>query len=134
MIPIDGSCHCGAVRYEAEIDPGRVTICHCTDCQALTGTAFRVSVHTARDRLKITGEPRVYIKIAENGRKRFQLFCPTCGAPLFAHGEGENADIWGIRWGGIRQRDQLIPTRQIWRRSAPAWVCAFEDAPAKLME
>ena len=40
---IHGECHCGEVRYEAEIDPGLVSICHCTDCQILTGTAYRVA-------------------------------------------------------------------------------------------
>lgn len=134
MITIDGSCHCGRVRYEAEIDPDRVAICHCTDCQALTGTAFRVSVSADRQRLRITGEPKVYIKIAENGRRRHQHFCPDCGSPLFTHGDGEDAETWGIRWGGVRQRDQLIPSRQIWRRSAAPWVCAFEWAPAEMTE
>jgi hypothetical protein len=32
---IDGSCHCGYVRYQAEVDPAQVEICHCTDCQTL---------------------------------------------------------------------------------------------------
>ncbi len=39
MMQIDGQCHCGHVAYEAEIDPEQVGICHCTDCQALTGSA-----------------------------------------------------------------------------------------------
>ena len=30
---IDGRCHCGCVTYEAEIDPEKVLICHCGDCQ-----------------------------------------------------------------------------------------------------
>jgi|tagenome__1003787_1003787.scaffolds.fasta_scaffold20790291_3 hypothetical protein len=30
---IDGSCHCGAVRCTAQINPDKVTLCHCTDCQ-----------------------------------------------------------------------------------------------------
>lgn len=134
MIAIEGSCHCGQVRYEAQVDPGRVTICHCTDCQALTGTAFRVSVSAEREQLRITGEPKVYVKVAENGNRRHQHFCGDCGSPLFASGEGEDSRTWNIRWGGIRQRDQLIPTRQIWRRSAPEWVCAFEGAPAETTE
>jgi len=41
---VHGSCHCGAISYEATVDTERVTICHCTDCQNLTGTAYRVSV------------------------------------------------------------------------------------------
>ncbi|WP_208021386.1 GFA family protein [Paracoccus versutus] len=40
---VDGRCHCGHATYQAEIDPGRVSICHCTDCQQLAGSAFRVT-------------------------------------------------------------------------------------------
>jgi hypothetical protein len=32
---IDGGCHCGYITYVAEIDPDKVGICHCTDCQTL---------------------------------------------------------------------------------------------------
>jgi len=131
---IDGQCHCGKISYVAEIDPEQVTICLCTDCQALTGTAFRVSVSTTRDQLTITGEPAVYVKYGGSGRRRFQHFCSTCGSPLFSTGEGPDAERWGIRWGGIRQRGALAPTKQIWRRSAPSWVCAFENAPANATE
>ena len=35
---IDGRCHCGCITYEAEIDPDKVMICHCTDCQTLSGS------------------------------------------------------------------------------------------------
>jgi hypothetical protein len=41
---IDGACHCGYITIEAEADPDKTTICHCTDCQAGTGSAFRVSI------------------------------------------------------------------------------------------
>jgi hypothetical protein len=27
---IDGCCHCGYITYEAEIDPEKILICHCT--------------------------------------------------------------------------------------------------------
>ncbi len=40
---VDGRCHCGHVTYQAEIAPGRMSICHCTDCQQLAGSAFRVT-------------------------------------------------------------------------------------------
>lgn len=38
---IDGRCHCGYISYEAEINPETVVICHCTDCQTLSDSAFR---------------------------------------------------------------------------------------------
>lgn len=34
---VHGRCHCGAIAYEAEVEPGNVNICHCRDCQTLTG-------------------------------------------------------------------------------------------------
>jgi hypothetical protein len=131
---IYGACHCGAVRYAAEIDPGGVTICHCTDCQVLTGTAFRVSVTAAPSDLSITGDPKVYAKRADSGRVRNQYFCGDCGTPLFTNAAGDAPGPWGIRWGSIRQRARLSPTAQIWRRSAAPWVCAFDEAPAKQEE
>jgi hypothetical protein len=33
---VDGGCHCGYITYEAEADPEKTTICHCTDCQQLS--------------------------------------------------------------------------------------------------
>ena len=38
---ITGGCHCGNISYEAEIDPEKIIVCHCTDCQTLSGSAFR---------------------------------------------------------------------------------------------
>jgi hypothetical protein len=37
---IDGQCHCGQVTYRADIEPEKVSVCHCTDCQSLTGFAL----------------------------------------------------------------------------------------------
>ena len=120
---IDGHCHCGHVRYEAEIDPEQVSICHCTDCQQLTGSAFRVTVLTEAGNVRLTANPpKLYQKRGDNGRLRLQYFCPECGSPLFTTGEGEDAAIWGIRLGSITQRQALTPRRQLWCRSALAWV------------
>jgi len=43
----EGAFHCGNIRYEAEPDPGMVGICHCIDCQALTGSALPWSMDNA---------------------------------------------------------------------------------------
>jgi hypothetical protein len=118
---IDGGCHCGRIRYEAEIEPADVVICHCTDCQTLSGSAFRIVVGARKDAFRITGEPKVYVKTAESGNRRAQAFCPECGTPLFATAP-TNPEVYSIRLGTARQRAELPPRRQIWMRSALSWV------------
>ena len=41
---VDGQCHCGAITYEAQVEPNTIQVCHCADCQRLSGTAFRANV------------------------------------------------------------------------------------------
>lgn len=129
---IDGGCHCGAIAYEAQIDPDAVSICHCTDCQVLTGSPYRVTVLVDSEAVRVTkGRPRVYAKTGDSGRRRFQHFCGDCGSPLFTGGEGEGARDWGIRWGSIRQREALRPQRQIWHASAVPWCDGIGPLPAR---
>ena len=121
---VQGSCHCGAITFEAEIDPDRVRICHCTDCQQLSGTAFRVMVPCPEDQFHLQkGEPKIYIKTAESGRKRQQAFCGDCGSPLYATSDepAGNRSL-GIRIGVLAQRRELLPRRQFWFRSALPWL------------
>ena len=120
---IDGSCHCGNISYVAEIEPQQVMICHCTDCQALSGSAYRTVVPALDDSFKLlSGTPRIYVKTAESGVKRAQAFCPDCGTPIYAGPAEGGPGMLGIRVGTCRQRDQLVPQKQHWSRSAQSWV------------
>jgi hypothetical protein len=132
---IDGQCHCGRVNYEAEIDPEHLSICHCTDCQTLTGSPYRVTVICSGAQIRLAGNaPKIYAKAGDNGRTRFQHFCGDCGSPLFTSGEGGGRDDWGIRWGSIRQRKRLRPMQQIWCRSAMPWINDLKGLPARPMD
>lgn len=119
---IDGKCHCGTISFEAEIDPDEVSICHCTDCQTLTGSAFRTVVPAARGAFELrTGQPTIYVKTAASGAQRAQAFCPECGTPIYSSAASD-AQVFMIRVGTIRQRAELPPRSQIWCRSALAWL------------
>ncbi len=121
---IDGSCHCGDITFEAEADPANTSICHCTDCQQLTGTAFRTSIRAQPGTFKIlAGEPAIYVKTAESGNKRVQAFCRRCGSPIYATSpDGAEPKLYNIRLGLVRQRKELPPKVQIWCRSAEPWL------------
>ena len=121
---IDGGCHCGYITYEGEADPGTATICHCADCQMLSGTAFRTALPVPSEKFRIvTGEPTIYVKTAESGNKRQQAFCPRCGSPIYSTTPGEGPkQAYMVRVGVLRERDQLTPKVQNWTRSARPWV------------
>jgi hypothetical protein len=127
---VQGSCHCGAITYEADVDPERVTVCHCTDCQTLTGTAFRVTVPAARQSfVLLSGTPKTYQKTAESGNRRIQAFCADCGTPIYATAATPNPESYGLRVGALKQREQLAPRRQIWQRSALPWATRIATLP-----
>ncbi len=130
---IDGGCHCGAVRYEAEIEPEHVVLCHCTDCQALSGSAFRVVARTREDTFRLTaGDVKIYVKTGESGTQRQQSFCADCGSPIYSTGVGAGQQrVHSIRVGTIRQRAELIPKAQVWHRSSQHWVDAIAALPAR---
>lgn len=127
---VDGSCHCGAIEYSAEIDPARVVICHCNDCQVLSGTAFRVVAFTLEGGFTLRrGTPKTYVKIAASGRAREQGFCDNCGAALYATSPGDGPKVFGLRVGTIHQRAQLRPVQQLWCQSALPWVGGITQLP-----
>lgn len=121
---IDGSCHCGLITYVAEIDPDKVIICHCSDCQVLSSSAFRMVVLAEKGSFRLlSGTPKIYVKTADSGRKRAHAFCPDCGTQMYATPVGDNPEQhYGLRVGSIRQRAELRPSRQLWCRSAFGWL------------
>jgi hypothetical protein len=126
---VDGRCHCGLITFEAEIDPEQVEICHCTDCQSLSASAFRVVVPAAAENFSMSGEPTVYVKTAESGARRVQTFCPRCGSAIYSTTADERPTSYNIRVGTIRQRNELSPRAQYWTRSAQKWVKDLASLP-----
>jgi len=129
---IDGSCHCGFIKYEAEVNPDQVYVCHCTDCQSISGSPFRWAAFIPEDDFKlVSGKPKTYAKISDNGATSHQLFCPECASPLYSTQLGEGPRFFNLRLGTARQRSQLPPKLQVWCRSAQRWV-GIEEPTEKL--
>jgi hypothetical protein len=132
---VDGQCLCGFLAYEAEVDAASVLICNCSDCQVLSGSAFRVTVPVLDNSFKLVrGEPRTYVKIAASGRKRVLGFCPECGTSVYSRPEDGEAGYFGLRVGSLNQRAKLVPREQIWRRTAQGWIDHIADLPASETE
>ncbi len=127
---IQGGCHCGKITYEADIDPDKVAICHCTDCQSGSGSGYRTNVPSAKGSFKLlSGEPKIYVKnTAESGNPRAQGFCADCGSPLFSTTVTDR-QAYVLRLGSIKQRGELQPKSQGWFRSALPWTQNISALP-----
>ena len=118
---VTGSCHCGGIAFAAEIEPDRVRICHCRDCQTLSGSAFRSNVPVVAGTLVLRrGQPKIYEKTAESGNRVKHAFCPDCGSPIYS-ATAADPPGYSLRVGTLDQRAELAPARQIWCRSALPW-------------
>ena len=120
---VEGQCHCGAIAYEAEVTPGIIVICHCTDCQMQTGSAFRSNIPAPASQFRLLrGQPRTYTKTADSGTRRVHAFCGDCGGPIYATALG-NPQSYSLRVGALKQRADLgRPRRQIWVKRRLDWV------------
>ena len=129
---VSGACHCGYIKFEAEADPTKAGICHCTDCQTSTGSVFRTNVPIAgKDFKMLSGTPAIYVKTtAESGNPRAQAFCPKCGTPIYSTTPGEGPkESYMVRIGTLDQRAQFVPKKQNWFRSAQPWLAELATIP-----
>lgn len=126
---INGGCHCGNIEYTAEIDSEKIALCHCTDCQQMSGAPFRGVVFADENSMTLNGTIKKYIKqSAESGNPRVQAFCPECGTHIYATSVGNEPKIYSFRIGTIKQRALLKPTIEIWCDSRLNWVKPVNDA------
>lgn len=128
---IDGACYCGAIAYEAEVEPGTTSVCHCNDCQGQSGSAFRANIPAPASSFQITrGTPRTFIKTAASGNQRVLAFCDVCGTSLYACAVTDPTS-YSLRIGTVRQRQELgTPQREIWTCRRHAWVALPEGIPS----
>lgn len=125
---VEGQCHCGAIAYEAEVEPGTVVVCHCADCQMQSGSVFRLNIPAAAENFRVLkGTPKHYLKLAPSGAKRFHAFCEHCGGPIYSCA-AENPQSYSLRVGALAQRYELGgPVRQIWAKRRFLWLPSIED-------
>jgi hypothetical protein len=126
---VHGTCHCGTIAYEAEVNPVHASVCHCVDCQKLSGSPFRATVPDKVENFRLLrGTPKAYVKTAHSGNRRAQVFCGICGSPIYS-ADTVGATSYTLRIGAIDERDQLPPQRQIWCESALPWSRDLLDLP-----
>ena len=121
MPQIAGGCLCGKVRYSSGAEPAFVGICHCTDCQKFTGSAFATVIGVAKSALSVQGDLATYSKTGDTGKAIYRKFCPQCGSSVMDEADAL-PDIVMLGAGTLDDPTWLKPGMQIYCDSAQPWV------------
>ena len=129
-----GRCYCGQITFEANIDADRVRVCHCTDCQTLSGSAFRTNVPVAQGTFVLkSGAPKTFTKTGDSGNRVIHAFCPDCGTPIYS-AVPSDPPSYSLRVGTLDCRAELVPSREIWRRSVLPWTSDLKLPAAERLD
>lgn len=121
-LPLEGGCHCGALRYEVRSAPIMVYNCHCKFCQKISGAAFNTSVTIVESSFAFTkGEPAKIEWASDVGTMRFGWFCGACGSRI-AQGSTPSKGVLSLRSGTLDDTSWIEPVGDIWTTSAQPWV------------
>jgi hypothetical protein len=126
---LTGHCLCGSVTYRVEAGPVVQAVCHCTDCQRQTGTAFSVVVGVPRAALSIEGSTLAsFTTVGEDhGGDTERSFCSACGSPIVSFAAAA-PELAFLKAGTLDEASWLEPVVEVWSRSAQPWSPHFEHA------
>jgi hypothetical protein len=90
MTTHQGSCHCGAIRFETDLDLSTgASRCNCTACQKLgvLGKQYQPGA------LRVTSGESSLAMYEWGGRIVQRYFCKICGAHVFSRGQYASVNI-----------------------------------------
>lgn len=120
--PLKGKCQCGQVAYEIGKPFIAQLACHCSECQKLSATSFSISALVDRKDFKLlSGELKVYMRIADSGLTNACYFCPDCGNRIY-HENPDKPDIIRLKPGTLEDTSVIQPTIHVWLKSKQGWV------------
>ena len=120
-----GRCRCGAVRYEVLDAFAYAANCHCSECRAATGSAFKAFAGIEREELRITeglGDIAVFGEEDLNDTR-----CGACGSFLFS--VVRDGAYVHVAMGSLVDAPTIRPTHHIFVGSRAAWFEITDDLP-----
>lgn len=119
-----GGCQCGNIRYELVGAPQMLYVCHCTDCQHQSSSAFGMSLIMNPHEIDFSQSKKqlqTWDTLGGDGSIKRCAFCPTCGSRIM-HGSDDPDEAVSIKAGSLDDTSWLQPVAHIWLRSAQPWI------------
>ena len=124
---LSGHCSCGTISYRLLASPMVVHCCHCTWCQAQSGSAFAVNALIEMSNLEVTAAAPKFSPLAidtpspsGNGQKIVR--CPRCYVALWSHYSSFKDLVAFIRVGTLENASEFKPDVHIFTSTKMPWV------------
>lgn len=114
-----GSCACGAVKYEVAKLASAIAHCHCQTCRKTHAAAFNSAAGVEPSDFRwLNGEEKLSQFESSPGKIRY--FCSGCGSHLLAKKEGR--PLWVLRVATLDEDPQVRPEHHIWTSHDVDWL------------
>lgn len=121
MITRTATCRCGGLRATCRGEPVRVSVCHCLACQQRSGSAFAAQARWAAEDVEVTGEAKIWERMADSGHRVTYRFCPVCGSTVAYAIEGWPGVV-AIPYGAFAGTDMPAPAFSVYEDRRHDWV------------
>ena len=118
-----GRCECRAVAYEVADEFLYALNCHCSNCRAATGSAFKPFGGIEREKLRVTNGDDALMVVGDDERNHTR--CARCGSLLYSV-VGERVHV---AYGSLEDEPSLKPTAHIHVASKAPWYEITDDLP-----
>lgn len=123
----EGSCLCGAIRYEVSGELGDFGYCHCTSCRKASGTGHGANAPVDRENFRVVSGAQV-VREYESSPGKFRAFCSTCGSPLYAY-LASSPDVLRLRLGSLDTPFTKQPKAHTFVSDKAPWEPIADDIP-----
>ncbi|MDH4556722.1 GFA family protein [Pseudomonas sp. BN417] len=129
MNTIQGSCLCGGIQYSTHVAPLTTAVCHCSDCQKQSGSAFSVNVMVPAEGFLAEGQTLAsYQTRGGSGLPVRRFFCSHCGSALYTEMTALPG-VLAVKAGTLADAAIATPNLHLWCASAQPWVAIDRSLP-----
>jgi hypothetical protein len=126
---INGSCHCGKIRWCFSEPISTVVKCHCEICRRLQGSDYSTWVVIPRAQFKVING-KDFVTNYEPGAS-VKKFCSICGSPVYLiNGKHFPKDVIVALGSILNYQSTLNPRMQTYALDKAEWVEISDAEPA----
>ena len=110
------ACRCGQIRIVCTGEPIRVSVCHCRECKARSGSAFAAQVRFPAEQVRI-----------DSGNTADFFFCGTCGSGVWYRARPYH-DAYAVPLGNFEPGHDFVPEYSVYEERKEPWVSITGEA------